>query len=124
MNKAEIQLWGRSLSLNVVLQYFPGEDILPEQEKAFDDFMKHDLEAEVSLEKVKNYILKEQSDKNHLTEIDNIFKYVAPKSLFVTRETKPVVAILCNYKFDSEHGMVLVFSDGNLTKVGTQDLIL
>lgn len=124
MNKAEIQLWGRSLSLNVVLQHFPGEDILPEQEKAFDDFIKHDLEAEVSLEKVKNYVLKEQSDKNRLTQIDNIFKYVAPKSLFVTRETKPVVAILCNYKFDPEHGMVLVFSDGNLTKVGTQDLIL
>ena len=56
---------------------------------------------------------------------ENIFKYVMPKSIFVPHTKKHrIAAIMCNYKFDMEHGIAVVFENGKLKKVGTQDIVL
>jgi len=34
------------------------------------------------------------------------------------------VAIMCNCKFDMEHGIAVVFENGQFKKVGQQDIIL
>ena len=58
-------------------------------------------------------------------EIENIFRYVMPKSIFVPHsKSHQIAAILCNYKFDAEHGVAVVFENGHFKKIGTQDIVL
>ena len=35
-----------------------------------------------------------------------------------------VVAIMCNYKFDMEHGIAIVFKNEMFSKIVSQDIIL
>ena len=57
-------------------------------------------------------------------EIDNIFKYVIPKRIFIPRTDKKIVAILCDYKFDMENGIAVVFENEKFKEIGVQDIIL
>ena len=58
-------------------------------------------------------------------KIENIFKYVMPKEIFVPHTEKHRnVAIMCNYKFDIEHGIAVLFENGQFKKVGPQDIAL
>ena len=45
-----------------------------------------------------------------------------PESIFVKRDGR--VAIMCRYKFDSEHGIAVVFKDNKFEQIGMQDIIL
>ena len=57
--------------------------------------------------------------------VDNIFKYVMPKNIYVPRNLKKrVVAIMCNYKFDTEHGIAVVFENEQFKEIGAQDIAL
>lgn len=48
-----------------------------------------------------------------------------PKSLFVGRdEAKRIVAIMCDYRFDMEHGLAVVFENEQFKMIGEQDIIL
>ena len=48
-----------------------------------------------------------------------------PDKLYVGRNSKKrVVTLLCDYKFDLEHGIALMFEDEKLVKIATQDIIL
>ena len=48
-----------------------------------------------------------------------------PKSVLIPREKeKRVVALMCNYKFDMEHGLAIVFENEQFKTVGPQDIIL
>lgn len=50
---------------------------------------------------------------------------VMPESIFVPHSKKHrTVAIMCNYKFDMEHGLAVVFENGLFKKVGPQDIVL
>lgn len=59
-----------------------------------------------------------------MDSVDNIFKYVIPKTISVPKAKKRVVAIMCNFKFDMEHGMAIVFEDEKIKKIGPQDIVL
>lgn len=79
-------------------------------------------EAEKSL---LSYI--EKNYKNDLTEnkIENIFKYVIPKTIFLPRTVKVrTVALLCDFKFDIEHGLAVVFENEKFKEVVSQDEVL
>ena len=60
--------------------------------------------------------------------IDNIFKYVIHKSIFIpidnNRNHKRVFALMCNYIFDMEHGLALIFENEQFKEMGPQDIIL
>lgn len=48
-----------------------------------------------------------------------------PKEIFVPHTEKHRnVAIMCNYKFDIEHGIAVLFENGQFKKVGPQDIAL
>lgn len=58
-------------------------------------------------------------------EIENIFRYVMPKSIFVPHiEKHRVASILCDYKFDMKHGIAVVFENGRFKEVGPEDIAL
>jgi len=124
MNKEEFMIWGRKFALSVQYDCYEGEDILPIQEEAFDCFKKESDIILASDQEMKKYCL--EKNKAEIGEnIDNIFKYVMPASIFVKRtREKHIVALMCNYKFDMEHGLAIVFEDEKLSQIGSQDIVL
>ncbi len=124
MNKEAFVIWGRRFELSIQYDCYGDEDILPAQEEAYALFRSEADRILFSDQDIKRYCLeknKEEIGKN----IDNIFKYVMPVSIFVKREKeKHVVALLCDYKFDMEHGIAIVFENEKLNQIGIQDIIL
>ncbi len=117
-----IKIWNRDFDLNVLYDCYAGEEILDEQKEALKKFSSDKTTIESSKADVERYCLHHNKDEIGNNEIDNIFKYVMPESIFVKRDLR--VAIMCRYKFDSEHGICAVFRDGKLIEVGKQDIIL
>ena len=122
-NSVNLNIWGRDFELNIVFQNFPGEEVTVQQKNVVDSL--HSIDFNESLELVKDYIMKYNSEDLGGAEITNIFKYVIPKSVLIPRESeKRVTALMCNYKFDMEHGMAVVYENEKYKAVGPQDIIL
>ena len=125
MSKCKINIWDRTFDLNVVYECYPGEEVLESQKEAFAMFEDNTEEITDSLAAVIKYVQKNDGGQLADIAIENIFKYVMPKSIFVPHTKKNrTVAIMCNYKFDMEHGIAVVFENGKFRKVGTQDVVL
>ena len=116
-------IWGREFEINIVFQNFPGEEVTSNQQKVVDTLSTIDFEQ--AFAPLKAYIMKYNSEDVGQPDITNIFKYVIPKSILIPRENDTrVVALMCNYKFDMEHGLAIVFENEKYKTVGPQDIIL
>lgn len=125
MNKAKLQIWGREFEMEVKYDCYAGEAVLEAQEDALKAFLKSDGVIMASLEMVKDYCLAQNKNDIGESGIPNIFQYVAPKYLYVARSMdRHLVAIMCNYKFDPENGIAVVFENEQFHKIGKQDIIL
>ena len=122
MNELTINIWQRQLSLPIEYDVYPGESITPLQKKAVEVFIR---EADINSAKmVIEYCIHKEG--NHTGErIDNIFRYVMPRYIYVPNTTKErVVAIMCDYRFDEEHGLAIVYENEVLKEIGPQDTVL
>ena len=124
MNKLSVTIWNREFDLDVSYSCYPGETITDVQKLAARDFPKYEDNISSSLKEVKAYVEATNDNDLKATDMDNIFKCVMPKTIFIPRTEEKVVAILCDYKFDMENGIAIVFEDGKLKTIGTQDIIL
>lgn len=134
MTNMKLNVWGREFELPVEFDLYEGEDVSKTQKEALSEFEeKNSHEGEVvknmllesSLDKLKAFCLDRNKEEIQEESIDNIFKYVIPQNLYVLRsETCRVVALMCAYKFDLEHGLAIVFENECLKEIGTQDLVL
>ncbi len=124
MSNFKTNIFGREFNLNIIYDVYDDEEILDNQKEALESFKKVNLNSENILNQLIKYCLKE--NKEEIEEpITNIFKYVIPQEIFVKREEKKhIIAILCNYKFDFEHGIALIFENEKLVHISTQDCIL
>lgn len=124
MNNKKARIWGRDFELRIVYQNFPGEDVTLAQEKSTASIDETDYCS--ALDMVKQYIKKWNADElREDTDISNIFRYVIPKSFLIPRkDDKATFAVMCNYKFDMEHGIAVLFENGKCKEVGPQDLVL
>ena len=124
MNKKKLVIWERELELPVDIMCYENEAITEIQKDAVEIFLtSSDLLTKVR-KQVESYILQNQVGENKIDEVDNIFKYVMPKSLFVPRVERRTVAVLCNYKFDLEHGLAIVFEEEQLKAIGAEDIVI
>lgn len=124
MNKEKLYLWNREFELYISYSCYPGEEVTDVQTEAAKEFCEDTSVALSALDELKQYIEKSSDMAVRASEIENIFKYVIPKSIFVPRTEKKVIAIICNYKFDIENGIAIVFENGTLKEIGPQDIIL
>ncbi len=122
----DFTIWGRELPIKITYDCFEGEEITEVQKETYEQFIGNmeSIFAE-AYEMFKNYCFefyKEQMDD----EFENIFRYIKPKELYIKRSStgKKIAGLLCNFKFDLEHGLVAYIEDGKVTKVDTQDIIL
>ena len=123
MSKSVLKIWGREFELNVVYECYPGEEVLDSQRAAFEQLC-NTSNIDAALGYVKAYV-KNTAKLQVESPIDNIFKYVMPKSIYVPHNKKAAqIVIMCNYKFDTEHGIAVVFENGKFKEIGTQDIIL
>lgn len=123
--KITISIWDREFELPVTFEHFSDETVTKEQEKALKKFTSHKKWIVKSKETTEAYCkeMVSQDDKNE--KKDNIFSYLKPERIFVTRsEPHPEVAIMCKYRYDLEHGLAVVFSNNGDTRVVIQDEIL
>ena len=125
MSKCKINIWERKFELPLMYERYAGEEVLESQKEAFAMLEDNAKEVEGSLEQVKKCVKKTGAAQLAGDEIVNIFKYVMPKSIFVPHcKKRRTIAIMCNYKFDMEHGIAVVFKNGKYKEVGTQDAVL
>lgn len=124
-DKIKVTIWGRELELGITYDCYSGEEILDSQKDAVKAFIKEANSIDNALDRVKDYCLSMNKEEIGSSTIDNIFKYVAPKYLYVVRnKEKHVISIMCNYKFDMENGIAVVFENEQFSKIGKQDIIL
>lgn len=122
MSKCRVNIWGREFELDIVYECYPGEEVLDSQ-KVVAKWIDDSLFVE-SLDYVKHYVMKTAANQIE-SAIENIFKYVMPKSIFIPHSKKtPKLALMCNYKFDTEHGIAIVFENGKYQEIGEQDIVL
>ena len=124
MSKVKTTIWGREFELPVIVKQFKGKDVTEIQEDAVDQLERNMVIFDSAESEIEKYILKNGLKENGISEVDNIFKYVMTKSISVPKAKKRVVALMCNYKFDMEHGIAVIFEDEKFKKVGPQDLVL
>ena len=123
MNKIELNVWGRKFDLDIVYDVYSGEEILDVQVQALESFINNKDELLSDDFEIKKYCKNDAGDLIE-GEITNIFKYVIPSSVFVKREeNKHIVALFCDYRFDEEHGIAIVFENEKMVKIGSQDII-
>ena len=124
MSKCKINIWNRDFELDVVYECYSGEEVLESQKEAFAMLENNKKGVSKSLEEVRKYVRK-TADGQLSDDIENVFKYVMPKSIFVPHTKKHcTAAIMCNYKFDMEHGIAVVFENGKFQTVGAQEIVL
>ena len=125
IDNLNILIWEREFDIKVDYDIFEDEEVLPEQLETLNVFMEHPEWIEKAKVYVEDYCKKAVMNDESNDKKDNIFSYVKPDYLFVKYETKKHrIALMCNYKYDAEHGIAIVFDNqGNIT-VGMQDIIL
>lgn len=119
MNK-RVKIWGRQFSLGVYFDTYESDEITDIQTKALESFLSKSEEIFQSSKRIEQYCMK-HNKKEIGNTITNIFKYVIPTTIFVKQDSKRVVLLLCNYKFDEEHGIALQFENESLKSIGPQD---
>ena len=123
MNKS-FNIWGRDFDLKVIFDVYEDESVLEAQEAALINFEKNADKLLNSSKDIEKYCIKIDGDRIG-KKIDNIFKYVMPQSILIKRtDKKRIVVLLCNYRFDEEHGIAMVFENEKLCMIGTQDELL
>lgn len=120
-----ITIWERQFDLQVIFDCFDNEEVLPIQEQALEAFLKAENTIQESKQQLEKYILNDEYAEIEGNSIDNIFKYVIPTDLYIPRtpETR-TVALLCDYRFDEEHGIAIVFENEQFKEIGEQDIVL
>lgn len=125
MSKEKMTIWGREFELDVCMECYPGETVLDSQENALTELLKATDSIETAKKQVEEYVIANNKRSFPDGKMDNIFRYVMPVSIFVPHNKKrSLAAILCNYRFDMEHGQAIVFENGVFQSVGPQDSIL
>ena len=130
MNKIKIAFCDREFELEITYDVFEDELLLKGQIDTLDEFLNISNEDRDKLfEKVKQEIIKYiyENNKDDLNEekIENIFKYIIPTEIYIERnEDVHIVDILCEYKFDMEHGLAIQFENEEFKKIVSQDEVL
>lgn len=128
-----VTIWGRPFDLDIVFDCFDDEEILDNQREALSEFLDalkaDDLQKPNCVEQAKpaveKYCVDNSEGELEGAGVDNIFRYVIPTGIYVVRSEKDhEVALMCNFRFDLEHGMAIVFKNLKLSEIGPQDIVL
>lgn len=120
----------RTFRLNVDFNNYSDEKTTKAQKKVYDSIKKKDFSD--SLSHVRKYIIANNKDAlmsfdSKDSKIANPFRYIKPKSIYIPKDQKSGIStyhVLCNYRFDPEHGIAITYENGKVKKVVSQDYVL
>lgn len=122
MNK-KLKIWGRDFELKVTYDIYEGEELSQSMRDALDMFLNVSDDLLSCVDRMLLEYCIGHSNGN-ITEVENIFKYVMPTSVLVKRsKDKRIVVLLCAYRFDSEHGIAIVYENECLMRITDQSNI-
>lgn len=125
IKELSLEIWGRKFTLPIVFDSLSDGIITEEQLKAVEALNNHLEWISLSKREVEKYCKEALMEDDDNEKKDNIFSYIKPERLYVTRKTKgPKVAIMCKYRYDPEHGLAIVYSLEGKIEIGSQNLIL
>lgn len=120
MNNVKMTIWNRIHDLKVLYECYGDQEPTVGQETRLDAFKADKKTIEDALITVKQFCLQDEN-MTSVDEISNIFKYVIPRAIYVKRnDSQDIIALLCDYKFDLEHGIAIVFEKGILKEIVQQ----
>lgn len=126
-NDREYKIWGRDFILKLIFDCYEGEEIDSIQEDAIADFEKNILEyTQNGLDALKKYLVQNYKKEIGDESLPNIFKYVVPKTVYVSKDPskKKVIGLLCHFKFDDEDGIAIKYVDGKVCDIGGEQIVL
>ena len=115
----KLNIWGREFKLDVNYEMVDEEKITTKQKETRESFCNNSKELLDNPNFIIEYCYKNAGNQID-GKIENIFKYVIPQELFIGEGR---VCLMCNYRFDLEHGLAIVFENNKLVKVCPQDEI-
>lgn len=119
------EIWGRDLDLEVHFEDLDDEGIDDAQWDAYGRIVCAWDVLNESLRALKEYCIEQSPDEFSGEALDNVFRFAIPKNLFIPRvDEQRVVALMCDYRFDPEHGIAIVFVNEALAEIGPQDIVL
>ncbi len=125
LNSLEVTIWGKEFSLPIEYESYEEDPVTEQQIEAVTLFTEHPEWLDNAKQSVEQYCKEQVLSDNMNDKKDNIFSYIKPVYFFVEQnEQEPSIALMLNYRYDPEHGLVVVFKiDGEII-VGSQDIIL
>lgn len=126
-NDREYKIWGRDCMVKLIFDCYEGEEIDSIQEEAIADFEKNILEyTQNGLDALKKYLVQNYKKEIGDESVPNIFKYVVPKTVYVSKDPskKKVIGLLCHFKFDDEDGIAIKYVDGKVRDIGGEQIVL
>lgn len=125
INEIKIKIWDREFTLPIEYDCAENEEVTIAQTEALNTFVSHAEWAEKARKVVEDYCKDALYEDEENQKKDNIFSYAKPKYLFIRHDEKnPRIALMCNYRYDVEHGLAVIFSADGGISVGMQDDIL
>lgn len=125
INEIKIKIWDREFTLPIEYDCAENEEVTAAQTEALNSFVSHAEWVEKARKVVEDYCKDALYEDEENQKKDNIFSYVKPKYLFIRHDEKnPRIALMCNYRYDVEHGLAVIFSADGGISVGMQDDIL
>ena len=125
MNNMVLSLWEREFDVDIIYDVYEGEEVLDVQKEAFEVF-KNTIDnkdvMEIAKQGVIKYILSKNASDVIEENITNLFKFIIPTAIYVERDGK--VDIMCECKFDIDHGIAIQFEKEQFKGVVTQDLVI
>lgn len=117
-----MKIWDKEYELKVVFDVFEGEEVLESQNDALTQFVENSESLLSDPNEVKQYCATLNSE---IPETQSVHDYVRPEMLYVVRDSeKRTVVLCCDYEFDVEHGIAIVFEDERFVKVTDQSEIV
>ena len=113
--KVNVNIWGKNFNLNVDFSFEGKKKTLPIQKRALNMFLNAKDEMSNALEHVKEFILADEKANVSEKEVENVFKFIVPVKLNVPKSN--VVGVQCNYKFDKDHDINIIFKKGKFAKI-------
>ena len=121
MSKISAKIWGRDFILDLTFDEYAGY-VSHEQLETAAYVADGDILSDTAGDIIK--YVRENSAGNDIGEKDNIFRYVMPLYIYIPVSDNGTAVVMCDFKFDIEHGIAVAFNKKGIISIGAQDSVL
>jgi hypothetical protein len=128
----KMTIWGRNFDLSVEFDHYD-ESLPSTMVEALKALTENPACFDEAYPSLVDHCIENDGERiramSRTDGIDNIFRYVMPEYLYVLepdRESGAAhrVALMCDYRFDPEEGLALVFEEERLSRIVPQSSLM